>query len=203
LVIIDVIDSIGCSISYSYNVNIPVLGDAGFEVNSFAYSTYGYYSIQDPIQFINTATGDFETVFWDFGDGNFSNEENPEHTYLSEGTFVITQTVNYPFGCTYIQVITLVIEKGYRLMTPNAFTPNEDGLNDYFSPKSIALSEMVFNVYDTWGSLIYSEEGEDLQGWDGKINAKYAENGNYYFTLTAKTFYGKTLTRNGAFVFIK
>ena len=203
LVIIDVTDSIGCSTSFSYNVNIPVLGDADFETNSFAYSTYGYVSIQDPIQFTNTAIGDFETISWDFGDGNFSIEENPVHTYISEGAFVITQTVTYPFGCVYTKIITLVIEKGYRLIMPNAFTPNDDGLNDYFSPESIALSEMVFNIYDTWGSLIYSETGDDLQGWDGKLNNKYAENGNYYFTLAAKTFYGKTITRDGAFVFIK
>jgi hypothetical protein len=62
---------------------------------------------------------------------------------------------------------------------------------------------MVLNIYNTWGGLIFSETGENLEGWDGKINYKYAENGNYYFTLTAKTFYGKTITRDGAFVYIK
>jgi gliding motility-associated-like protein len=86
---------------------------------------------------------------------------------------------------------------------PTAFTPNGDTLNDYFSPESIALIDMEFHVYDTWGSLIYSEKGDDLKGWDGKINDNEAENGNYYYTLSAKTFYGKSITKKGAFVSIK
>ena len=86
---------------------------------------------------------------------------------------------------------------------PNAFTPNGDSMNAYFSPESIALSSIIFNIYDTWGSLIYSEEGNNIKGWDGKINDAEAENGNYYFTFSAKTFYGKTITKKGAFVAIK
>ena len=203
LVILDVVDSFGCTTNYSLNVEIPVLGDATFNINSTGFSTYGFYSKSDPIQFTNTSIGDYIAVSWDFGDGNFSIEENPTHTYVSEGSFIITQTVTYPFGCVYTQVITLIIEKGYSLITPNAFTPNNDGLNDYFAPESIALSNMTLNIYNTWGSLIYSETGEDLQGWDGKVNDTNAENGNYYFTLTAKTFYGETITKEGAFVSIK
>ena len=203
LVILDIVDSFGCTTSYSVNVDIPVLGDANFTSNSIGFSNYGFYSIQDPIQFTNTAIGDYVSVFWDFGDGNFSTEENPIHTYVNEGTFVITQTVTYPFGCVYTHIITLIVEKGYSLMVPNAFTPNEDHLNDFFTPESIALSDMVLNIYDTWGSLIYSETGEDLKGWNGKINGANAENGNYYYTLTGKTFYGETITKEGAFVSIK
>jgi len=203
LITVDVVDSIGCSTSYSYNVEIPVLGDANFDVNSEANSTYGFYSIEDPIQFTSTATGDYISISWDFGDGNFSAEENPIHTYLTEGSYVVTQTVTYPFGCVYTEVITLGIEKGYSLIVPNAFTPNGDAMNAFFVPESIALNEITLNIFDTWGSLIYSEEGDNIKGWDGKIKDAEAENGNYYYTLTAKTFYGKTVTSKGAFISIK
>ncbi|WNH12140.1 PKD domain-containing protein [Thalassobellus suaedae] len=203
LVILDVVDSYGCSTNYSLNVNVPVLGDATFNINASIFNTYGFYSKSDPIQFINTSIGDYISISWDFGDGNFSSEESPIHTYVSEGNYVVTQTVTYPFGCIYTHDITLNIEKGYSLITPNAFTPNNDGLNDYFVPESIALSNMTLNIYNTWGSLIYSETGENLKGWDGTTNGTNAENGNYYFTLTAKTFYGETITKEGAFVSIK
>ncbi|WP_052143804.1 PKD domain-containing protein [Wocania ichthyoenteri] len=203
LVIVDVTDSFGCTTSYSHNVEIPVLGDADFTQNSTGFSTYGFYSIEDPIQFTNTSIGDYISVSWDFGDGNFSSEENPTHTYLTIGTYVATQTVTYPFGCVYTKVITLNIEKGYALMMPNAFTPNNDGLNDFFNPSFIALSNMKLDIYDTWGSLIYSEVGENLKGWNGKIKDSEAENGNYYYTFSGDTFYGKTITSEGAFVLIK
>ncbi|SFD06061.1 PKD domain-containing protein [Algibacter pectinivorans] len=203
LVIISVTDNINCSTSFSYNVDIPMFGDPDFSVTSSAISTYGFYSIEDPIEFTNLATGDYESISWDFGDGNFSSDENPTHIYNNEGSYSIIQTVSYPFGCVYTKQFTLVVEKGYKIIMPNAFTPNGDGMNAYFVPESIALNTIVFNIYDTWGSLIYSEEGDTIKGWDGKINDAEAENGNYYFTFSAKTFYGKTITQKGAFVSIK
>src|SRR5699024_11962434 len=48
--------------------------------------------------------------------GNSSTEENPTHTYQHEGTYVVTLTVIYPFGCVYTYTRTLVIKKGYRLI---------------------------------------------------------------------------------------
>ncbi|MGJ8661075.1 MAG: PKD-like domain-containing protein, partial [Bacteroidota bacterium] len=203
LVIIEATDNIGCTTSLSYNIEIPVLGDNDFNLTSTALITYDFYSIYDPIQFTNTSTGDFVSVSWDFGDGTFSNEENPEHTYFNEDTYSVTQTVTYPFGCVYTKQIDLIVSKGYSLMMPNAFTPNGDSMNPYFAPQTKALSEFDFNIYDTWGSLIYSETGNNLKGWNGKIKDIDAENGNYYFTLSAKTLYGTTITEKGKFVSIK
>ena len=203
LVILDVVDSFGCTETFSFNVEIPVLGFAGFESGSIGFDTFGVYSILDPIQFTNQATGDFTQISWNFGDGNFSTEENPIHIYTAEGTYIVTQTVTYPFGCVYTERVSLIVEKGYRLIMPNAFTPNEDTLNDFFGPEHVGLDKMTFEIYDTWGSLIYSETGDDVQGWDGKIKDYDAENGNYYFTFSAETFYGNRIKEQGAFVYIK
>ena len=203
LVVLEVIDSQGCTTSYSLNVEIPVLGDPDFTTSSFGFLNYGVYAIQDPVEFINTATGNYQSILWDFGDGSFSSEENPVHTYLEMGSYIVTQTVTYPFGCVYEKVITLIIEDGYNLVMPDAFTPNEDGINDFFGPVHIGLNTLEINVYDTWGSLIYKESGDAIRGWDGKIKDEVAENGNYYYTFTAKTFYGDEIKKQGAFVYIK
>ncbi|WP_171032512.1 PKD domain-containing protein [Winogradskyella algicola] len=203
LVLLEVTDAQGCTTNYSLNVDIPVLGDPDFELSSFGFSNFGVYSISDPISFTNLATGDYLSVLWDFGDGSFSGEENPTHTYSAVGSYVVTQTVTYPFGCVYERVITLYIEQGYKLIMPDAFTPNEDGINDFFGPVYEGLNSLELNIYDTWGSLIYTEDDANFTGWDGKINDEVAENGNYYYTFSAKTFYGKTITAQGAFVFIK
>ncbi|WP_161792620.1 PKD domain-containing protein [Psychroserpens damuponensis] len=204
LVILDVVDSLGCSVTYSLNVDIPVFGQPDFEVSSVGFTNFGIYSIHDPIEFTNTSTGNFESILWNFGDGTFSAEENPIHTYTAVGNYVVTQTVTYPFGCVYEQVVTLIVEEGYKLMFPNAFTPNEDSLNDFFVPKYMGLNTLEFRVYDTWGSLVFYEEDlESLIGWNGTINDELAENGNYYYTFTAKTFYGDAIEKDGVFVTIK
>ncbi|WP_298238068.1 PKD domain-containing protein [uncultured Algibacter sp.] len=203
IVVIDVVDSGGCSTTFSYNVDIPELGDPNFAFNSEGFNNFGFYSIEDPIEFTNTSTGDYVGISWDFGDGSFSSEENPVHIYKTVGTYTVTQTVVYPFDCVYIKTITLTIEQGYSLIVPNAFTPNNDAFNNFFLPSQIALSNMKLSVYDTWGSMIYSEEGDSLRGWDGKIKDSNAENGNYYYTFSGDTFYGKTITSKGVVVLIK
>jgi gliding motility-associated-like protein len=203
LVILEVVDSLGCTENYSLNVEVPVLGNPDFDTTSFGFLNYGVYAIQDPIEFINTATGEYESILWDFGDGSFSGEENPVHTYVEIGSYVVIQRVTFSFGCVYEKVITLIVEEGYKLIMPNAFTPNEDGLNDFFAPVQIGLNTLEINIYDTWGSLIFSESGDTIRGWNGKVKDEVAENGNYFFTFSAETFYGAEIKKQGAFVFIK
>jgi gliding motility-associated-like protein len=198
-----VTDSYGCSETETVIVDIPVLGYASFDTTSFAYSTYGYYSIKDPIQFTNTATGDYVSIIWDFGDGTYSADLNPVHTFINPKDYVVTQTVTYPFGCVYVNKITFVVEKGYLLVVPNAFTPNNDLLNDTFRPVTKALYNLRLDVYDTLGSMIYSETGDVLKGWDGKIKGQNAENGNYYCKVSGETFYETTITENHPFILLK
>jgi gliding motility-associated-like protein len=202
-VIVTVTDNIGCTASYTVDVDNPVIGSADFEVTSFGYTSYGIYSINDPIQFQSNITGDYISVSWDFGDGAFSTELNPIHTYTIPKNYIVTQTVTYPFGCVYVQTISLLVEKGYLLVVPTAFTPNNDNLNDTFRPVTKRLTNVRLDIYDTWGSLIYSETGDVLVGWDGKIKGFNAENGNYYAKVQAETFYGTIIFDNQTFVLIK
>lgn len=203
LVVLIVTDALGCKANYSLNVEVPAIGDTSFSTSSFSYSAYGNYSIIDPVQFTNLATGDYNSIVWDFGDGSVSNEENPVHSFVKEGSYVITQTVTYSFGCVYTHTITLTVDKGYKLVSPNGFTPNGDGINDTFKPVFAGLNEIQLDVYDTWGELIYSEKGQTLKGWDGKIKGAESENGNYYYKVTATTFYGTTINEKRPFTLIK
>ncbi|MBP2281685.1 gliding motility-associated-like protein [Flavobacterium sp. CG_23.5] len=201
--ILYVTDALGCKANYSFNVKLQSLGTPSFNATSYSFVTYGTYSIIDPIQFTNTATGDFISMVWDFGDGSFSTELNPVHTFLNPKEYVVTQTVTYPFGCVYVQKITFNVEKGYLFVVPTAFTPNNDNMNDTFRPVTKALKNVRLDIYDTWGSLIYSETGDTLRGWDGKIKGQIAENGNYYCKVSAETFYGTIVNENRPFVLIK
>jgi gliding motility-associated-like protein len=196
-------DANGCAATYTVNVDTPELGYIDFEPQSFGNVTYGIFSIYDPITFTSDITGDYQSIVWDFGDGTFSNEMNPVHTYPTAGSYVVTQTVTYPFGCQYTRIVTLLVEEGYFLVVPTAFTPNDDSVNDNYRPVSKRLENIKMEIYDSWGSMIYSETGDVLVGWDGNINSVPAENGNYYCTVTAKTFYNHTITETKTFVLIK
>ncbi len=199
LVIVTVTDAVGCRRQATFDVDLETLDTPSFDSDSFAYFTYGEYSILDPIQFTNTSQGTPLEVTWDFGDGSFSNELSPTHTYTSPGQYVVTQSVDYGYGCIQKTIITLDVTIGYKLIVPNAFTPNGDGVNDVFRPVQEGLEDLSFSVYDSWGSLIYSEEGLTISGWNGEMNNRNTENGNFYYKLIGKTFYGTEVVSEGAF----
>jgi hypothetical protein len=51
--------------------------------------------------------------------------------------------------------------------------------------------------------MIYSESGDVLKGWDGKIKGNNSENGNYYCKVSGETFYGIIINENTPFVLLK
>lgn len=62
------------------------------------------------IQFVFSGA-DAESIFWSFGDGSTSTEWNPQHTYASNGTFYVIQTVynSYNGGSSSTAVYKIVI----------------------------------------------------------------------------------------------
>ena len=70
---------------------------------------------------------------------------------------------------------------GYFL--PNVFTPNGDGINDYFRPYAYSFIERVdMKIYSRWGMLVYKTEDPDIN-WDGKLmnTNRFVSSGVYYY----------------------
>ena len=203
--LVDITDSLGCSAQFVLDVNLEELGYPDFSYDSFTLSNCDILSVDDPIQFNNLSSGDYISVDWAFNDGSIPliNVENPIHTFTEPGTYFVTQTVNYPYGCSYEIIQELVITIGYEIILPNAFTPNGDGINDTIRPVYNCMENVQLSIYDTWGALIFSETGDDIYGWDGTINGKPSENGNYIIVVRAETWNGKIIDVNGPITLIK
>jgi gliding motility-associated-like protein len=66
---------------------------------------------------------------------------------------------------------------------PCAFTPNGDGLNDYFLPYNNTFEKVVeFSVFNRWGTLVYHSTGE-TKGWDGTYNGTPQDMGTYNYLI--------------------
>ncbi|WP_445749915.1 PKD domain-containing protein, partial [Polaribacter sp.] len=198
-------DNQGCTIQKSFAVSVPSIGTPDFQFSAFSQNTYNFLSVEDPIQFTNTSTGNFTKVIWDFGDGKpTSNEENPIYTYDNVGEFTVRLTVEYEAGCTYFIERLVKITLGYTLINPNAFTPNGDGFNETIRPSFLGFSSIEMSIFDIWGTLVYTEKGTTtLNGWDGNVKGKPAENGNYVMIVKGTTFYGKEISANTSITLIK
>jgi len=124
------------------------------------------------IQFVNTSINAV-SYYWNFGEqtssSNTSNSFSPIHVYENEGTFNVTLFVVSANGCTDSISGTVKILPEYSFYVPNAFTPNGDGINDFFRPYLTNFSEYQMLIYDRWGEMVF-ETDNILNSWDGKIN---------------------------------
>ena len=107
---------------------------------------------------------------WTFGDGNSDSTQNPVHTYTDTGVYIIGLTVINEFGCEDNDAVAVEIEPEFTFHVPNAFSPNQDDINETFIPKGIGLeTDFVMYIYDRWGDLIFESTSLD-EPWNGKAN---------------------------------
>ncbi|MGC4103078.1 PKD domain-containing protein [Ferruginibacter sp.] len=89
------------------------------------------------------------------------------------------------------------------MYVPSAFTPNGDGLNDYFHPIIIGMKSLdLFRVYNRWGQLLYS--GTDfVKGWDGTFGGKGQESATYVWYAEGTDYKNNKLKKKGYVVLIR
>ena len=203
---VEVTDNNGCTKTQIFDVVLPKLGYPEFDYTSFYWQTFGALTFNDPITFTNNSTESFLSVSWDFGDGNSSDQNDPVHSYEKKGSYDVTLYVTYFSGCIYEIKKTIYVGDSYEIEFPNAFTPNGDGLNDTFRPVYYGFKSVDLQVFDTWGTLIYTETAKGaniMNGWNGMLNGKPATNGNYIFQVSGEAFNGETVLKNGPFTLLR
>lgn len=85
-------------------------------------------------------------------------------------------------GCSAVDSVTVFVILNRPIYIPNAFSPNGDGLNDFFTVFGgrAARSIRTLKVFSRWGSLVF--EGydlplnEEIRGWDGYFKGKLMDN---------------------------
>jgi len=80
-----------------------------------------------------------------------------------------------------------------QLFTPNAFTPNGDGLNEVFKPQiDGSYSNYSLQVFNRWGDLLFESDHHTI-GWDGNVSNSEAPNGTYIFNWKAELKAGECI----------
>jgi len=108
-------------------------------------------------------------------------------------------------GCTGEDSVTIFFTKEgeQRLFAPNAFTPNNDGLNDVFKPVFTGPAlKFDFRIFNRWGQLLFQTNSHD-KGWDGKFKGVTQPNDAYVFYITAEGDCNGKFEQKGTFVLIK
>ncbi len=142
------------------------------------------------------------TYRWEFGDGGFSDEQSPTHYYHFGGDYTIRLVAISPFGCVDSISKDIQVEQDFRIWYPNAFTPNEDDLNENFYPIYISASQIDFAVFNRWGKEVFRSR-ELSKGWNGRFEGAPAPEGAYVFTVKATDLCGEQISYTGKFFLIR
>jgi len=109
----------------------------------------------------------------------------PEGVFRIAGEYEVTAANSCDTVRSNIQVTT---EDCCKIYLPNAFSPNDDGINDVFrafpdTDNCSLVSNYNLRIFNRWGGEVYA--GNTLtDGWDGKTNGEPAGNGYYVYTLS-------------------
>lgn len=107
---------------------------------------------------------------WYFGDNDGTSAiQNPVYVYGDTGTFIIqliVSTVHQCYDTTYRKV---KIFGEYTIYIPNAFTPNGDGSNDFFTASVYDITDMQLFIFDRWGIKILDSHSLKAS-WNGRTN---------------------------------
>ncbi len=159
---------IGCFISKNYDhlVKIRPSPTAGFSFTPHKLSVF-----QKDAEFFDESI-DAVKWEWHFGDdGPKSYEQNPAYSFPDTGFYKVTQIVTHLYGCTDTLFKILDVDPLVNYFLPNAFSPNNDGQNEFFkgTGKFKGMKDFKMTIFNRWGEIIF-ESIDPNMGWNGRKN---------------------------------
>jgi len=200
--------------TYKLNLNLGV-GVPDFSIidnKGFVIEDFGKIPFNREITIKNISEGKYYSVSYDLGDGSGEkpflrdNDQGVSITYEKEGYYNISLKIFNPEGCYKEIRKTILIGKGYWFKAPNAFTPNNDAINDVYRPIIRGFIKGQFNVFSISGIKLHEQifdVGEDyrkiitLDGWSGdnRINSDKV----YHYLFEGSTLDEEYISKSGYF----
>lgn len=165
-------------------------------ISGFSTDT-NYYEWSEPVAFFNESSN-YERLVWYFGDGDsLAGVEDPVHQYFVIGDVQpCIITYNSPANCADTFCIDLEIWFEAALGVPNAFSPNDDGVNDVHFVEGKGITSMDIKIFNRWGQMVFRSTDQKI-GWDGRFNGKDQEVEVYVYTINVEFVDGTTMNRTG------
>jgi len=196
-----VIDSFACNIFDETTRQVEVVDTSLADFNAKFNACTQEFTLENNSKLAST-------FFWDFGNGETSDEKDPIFKYDDFGTYDIKLVTNPGSPCAdsltkTTDVNNLALEK---LFWGNVITPNGDGLNDCWGVYGLlpVCNKLELKVLNRWGQVIYSSK-ELGACWDGsnRIGSEIVPDGTYYYVLKIEVKDGNTIDAHGTITVIQ
>lgn len=117
-------------------------------------------------------------------------------------TTVYTATNSSVLGCSVSDDFTLVVLEDAVVLTPNAFTPNNDRLNDWFGPLGKVPESFSMQIFNRFGQIIFQSSTMNTR-WDGTYKGVLQPPGTFVYFIQYKDIQNKPRQQKGSFVLIR
>jgi gliding motility-associated-like protein len=165
---LDIVTADGCTASVTMPAYINVFANP---VAAFGASPQPTTILNPVIQFSDSS---INATSWSWSFGDLTNAtsvlQNPSFTYTDPTCYQVVLAVASADGCVDTTSKEICIGPDAAIFVPNAFTPNDDGVNEVFMPVGVGIDPDHFEmwIFDRWGNMIYYTD--DLnKGWDGRV----------------------------------
>lgn len=139
-----------------------------------------------------------------FLNGNWMHADSVwQYIFEQRGQFevklVVTDTLA---ACADSAVLIITARDSSVVLLPTAFSPNNDGINDYYLPYVYKAELLDWSIYNRWGELIFSTQ-EIGRGWNGMHGAQVAPSGNYVCLIRYRPLIGEVSVQSVQFVLLR
>lgn len=144
---------------------------------------------EDKLELENTSTGLIDNWNWSFEALGTSTARTPMPLNFiqdnRERVYNIRLTAtNNTLSCSDMMQKKLKVLNNCYIAVPNAFTPNNDGINDLIRPNNaVKAQNLRFSIYNRWGQRVFTMT-DWRDGWNGKVNGIEQSSGVYVWHLS-------------------
>ena len=196
-------DRYGCT----YNDSIVINPSASFTIDL---GEDLIIELGESIHLIPESSIQIDNYLW--GPTGISNcaDNCTELVYTPLTTMYIYAQATSEENCTITDSVLVQVIKSRKVVIPNAFTPNNDGLNDYFTvfgtvPNVQMIEKM--QIFDRWGNNIYTQKNfipnEPNTGWDGTYEGTILKTGSFVYTIDVRFIDNEVVTYHGVVTLIR
>jgi gliding motility-associated-like protein len=133
----------------------------------------------------------------------------PQISVQPTQTQLYTVTLTDEQGCTVSDTILIMVDQERRVYAPNAFSPNDDGVNDryFFNAGPEFTRGLKWQILNRWGGLVFEAEdfmlNDPAAGWDGTFKGESLSPGVYTFAVILELSDGSTYQIGGSLHLIR
>lgn len=134
---------------------------------------------------------------------------NPVVTLSKIGKYQVTLIATSVYECKSEVTKTIEVKNNFNVFIPNSFSPNFDGLNDYFIPtfskEGLDTKSFEMEIFDRWGHSLYHTKDATAKGWDGTVQNKgeSVKEEVYIYRVKYKDLEGNAYSKMGHLSLVK